>query len=78
MTRRASCSSGCCRCATMSDSLAEEYDPWRDKRMLGNFPQALSHLSLINSARNMMMTDGKIHAPGEAPHELHPAAGGVR
>jgi GH15 family glucan-1,4-alpha-glucosidase len=57
--------------------LAEEYDP-RGKRFLGNFPQAFSHLALINSARNMMMTDGKIHPPGQAPHELHPSAGGVR
>jgi GH15 family glucan-1,4-alpha-glucosidase len=57
--------------------LAEEYDP-RDKRMLGNFPQAFSHLALINSARNMMMTNGRMHAPGQAPHELHPTAGGVR
>jgi len=57
--------------------LAEEYDP-RDGRMLGNFPQAFSHLALINSARNMMMTDGKMHPPGQAPHELHPAVGGVR
>ncbi len=29
--------------------LAEEYDP-RQKRQLGNFPQALSHISLINAA----------------------------
>ena len=57
--------------------LAEEYDP-RDKRMLGNFPQAFSHLALINSARNMMMTNGKVHPPGQAPHELAPAAGGAR
>jgi len=57
--------------------LAEEYDP-RAKRMLGNFPQAFSHLALINSARNLMMTNGRVHPPGESPHELHPAAGGVR
>jgi GH15 family glucan-1,4-alpha-glucosidase len=57
--------------------LAEEYDP-RAKRMLGNFPQAFSHLALINSARNLMMTHGKVHPPGESPHDLHPAAGGVR
>jgi len=32
--------------------LAEEYDPV-DKRQLGNFPQAFSHLALINTARNL-------------------------
>ena len=32
--------------------LAEEYDPGA-KRMLGNFPQAFSHVSLINTAGNL-------------------------
>jgi GH15 family glucan-1,4-alpha-glucosidase len=32
--------------------LAEEYDPL-GKRQLGNFPQAFSHLALINSALNL-------------------------
>ena len=32
--------------------LAEEYDP-RAKRMLGNFPQAFSHVGLVNTARNL-------------------------
>lgn len=32
--------------------LSEEYDP-RKNRMLGNFPQALSHVGLINTARNL-------------------------
>jgi GH15 family glucan-1,4-alpha-glucosidase len=32
--------------------LAEEYDP-RQRRQLGNFPQAFSHLALINSALNL-------------------------
>jgi GH15 family glucan-1,4-alpha-glucosidase len=35
--------------------LAEEYDP-REKRQLGNFPQALSHLALVNSAHNLSAT----------------------
>jgi GH15 family glucan-1,4-alpha-glucosidase len=33
--------------------LAEEYDP-RAKRMLGNFPQAFSHVALVNSALNFL------------------------
>jgi GH15 family glucan-1,4-alpha-glucosidase len=37
---------------------AEEYDPG-DRRMLGNFPQAFSHVALINTALNLMMTAGK-------------------
>jgi GH15 family glucan-1,4-alpha-glucosidase len=32
--------------------LAEEYDP-RRRRMLGNFPQAFSHVSLVGTARNL-------------------------
>jgi GH15 family glucan-1,4-alpha-glucosidase len=32
--------------------LAEEYDP-QAKRLLGNFPQAFSHLALINTALNL-------------------------
>jgi GH15 family glucan-1,4-alpha-glucosidase len=32
--------------------LSEEYDP-KAKRLLGNFPQALSHIALVNSAFNL-------------------------
>ena len=32
--------------------LSEEYDPVR-KRLLGNFPQAFTHVGLINTARNL-------------------------
>jgi GH15 family glucan-1,4-alpha-glucosidase len=32
--------------------LSEEYDPF-GRRLLGNFPQAFSHVSLINTARNL-------------------------
>jgi GH15 family glucan-1,4-alpha-glucosidase len=35
---------------------AEEYDP-ESRRMLGNFPQAFSHVALINTALNLMMTE---------------------
>jgi GH15 family glucan-1,4-alpha-glucosidase len=32
--------------------LSEEYDP-RTQRQVGNFPQAFSHLSLVNTALNL-------------------------
>jgi len=37
--------------------LSEEYDA-TGKRQLGNFPQAFSHLALINTARNFLSADG--------------------
>jgi len=37
--------------------LSEEYDP-RTKRMLGNFPQAFSHVGLINTAHNLILHKG--------------------
>lgn len=49
--------------------LSEEYDPAL-KRQLGNFPQAFSHISLINSAYNLSMVHGPARhraASGEAP-----------
>jgi GH15 family glucan-1,4-alpha-glucosidase len=45
--------------------LAEEYDP-RAKRQLGNFPQAFSHVSLINTARNLTNGSGPAHHRREA------------
>ncbi|MFN3889293.1 MAG: glycoside hydrolase family 15 protein [Beijerinckiaceae bacterium] len=50
--------------------MAEEFDP-RDDRFLGNFPQALSHIALINSAFNIarrlkpVEQRSEIRAPGE-------------
>ena len=32
--------------------LSEEFDP-RSRRLLGNFPQAFSHLALVNTAYNL-------------------------
>jgi GH15 family glucan-1,4-alpha-glucosidase len=40
--------------------LAEEYDP-RSRRQLGNFPQAFSHLALVNTA---LCIDGA-HGPAK-------------
>ena len=37
--------------------LSEEYDPV-SSRLLGNFPQALSHVSLVNTAYNLSGTRG--------------------
>jgi GH15 family glucan-1,4-alpha-glucosidase len=36
--------------------LSEEYDP-KAKRLLGNFPQALSHIALVNTAHNLSMAE---------------------
>jgi GH15 family glucan-1,4-alpha-glucosidase len=40
--------------------LAEEYDPY-NRRQLGNFPQAFSHLALINTAHNLASFAGPAH-----------------
>ena len=37
--------------------LSEEYDP-RTRHQLGNFPQALAHVALINTARNLSHRGG--------------------
>ena len=48
-------------CALCNDVglLSEEYDPTAD-RLLGNFPQAFSHVALINTAANLSMPE---HGP---------------
>jgi GH15 family glucan-1,4-alpha-glucosidase len=49
--------------------LAEEYDP-RGRRMLGNFPQALTHMALVNTARLLSMPEGEAKSAvrqGERP-----------
>jgi GH15 family glucan-1,4-alpha-glucosidase len=40
--------------------LSEEYDP-AEKRLLGNFPQAFTHVGLVNSAFNLSQHDGPMH-----------------
>ena len=37
--------------------LSEQYDPSR-QRLLGNFPQAFSHVALVNTALNLLTPDG--------------------
>ena len=47
--------------------LSEEYDP-RAKRLVGNFPQAFSHITLVNTAYNL----SREHKPAEQ-RSGHPA-----
>jgi GH15 family glucan-1,4-alpha-glucosidase len=50
--------------------LSEEYDP-TTQRLIGNFPQAFSHVGLINSAfnltRTVMPSEQRSHQAIEAP-----------
>ncbi len=49
--------------------LAEEYDP-KEKRQLGNFPQALSHIALVNAAFEFTNAS----SPGQQRAESSPAS----
>jgi GH15 family glucan-1,4-alpha-glucosidase len=53
--------------------LSEEYDP-KTKRLLGNFPQAFTHVALVNTASNLSAEAGpaSLRARG---HAVVPAAG---
>jgi GH15 family glucan-1,4-alpha-glucosidase len=42
--------------------LAEEYDP-KEKRQLGNFPQAFSHVALVNTAHRLCEKSGGAGLP---------------
>jgi GH15 family glucan-1,4-alpha-glucosidase len=44
--------------------LSEEYDP-EARRLVGNFPQAFSHVGIINTARNL----ARAHGPAEDRQE---------
>jgi len=48
--------------------LSEEYDP-ATRRLVGNFPQAFSHVALVNTAANLARGGGPAHHRGEH----HPA-----
>ncbi len=45
------------RCCNDVGLLAEEYDP-ATRELLGNFPQALTHVALVNTARNLSRAGG--------------------
>ncbi len=47
--------------------LAEEYDPQR-RRLLGNFPQAMTHVALVNTARNLSGPGGPGEHRGDGPN----------
>jgi GH15 family glucan-1,4-alpha-glucosidase len=49
--------------------MSEEYDP-RNKRLLGNFPQAFSHISLLNAAFALERSE----SPHKAPRLRNPLA----
>ena len=51
--------------------LSEEYDP-RTKRLLGNFPQAFSHLSLVDTAYNLTRARGPARERGNQSKQHHP------
>lgn len=51
--------------------LSEQYDP-RARRLVGNMPQAFSHLALVNSASNL----GHYRKPAEQRSQ-HPVDEGV-
>jgi GH15 family glucan-1,4-alpha-glucosidase len=50
--------------------LAEEYDP-RAQRLTGNFPQAFSHIALVNTAHNLVLA-------GKEPHKRPAHRPGMR
>ena len=53
------------------DLLAEEYDP-RLGRQLGNFPQAFSHVALVNTAFNLTRSQGPAEQRAAHRHRGHP------
>jgi len=53
--------------------LSEEYDP-RLKRLVGNFPQAFSHMALVNTAYNLTRADKPAEQRAQADYEQAQAA----
>jgi GH15 family glucan-1,4-alpha-glucosidase len=57
--------------------LAEEYDP-RAQRQLGNFPQAITHVALINTARNVSSRGGPCEHRSGGMRKAPPESGRVK
>src|SRR5579859_7015514 len=53
--------------------LAEEYDPVT-RRMLGNFPQAFSHVALVGTALNLSRPAGPAHARASRSSQAPPGS----
>ncbi len=53
--------------------LAEQYDP-RARRQLGNFPQAFSHIGLVNTAHNLISARGPGAQRADPASPAEPAA----
>ncbi len=61
------------KCRNDVGLLSEEYDP-RARRMLGNFPQAFSHVALVNSALGLAQAVGATKHPRlQQRHQKSPA-----
>jgi len=52
---------------------AEEIDP-RSGRHLGNFPQAFTHLALINAVMHVIQAEQMVSTTGLSPGQLRPSA----
>jgi len=48
--------------------LSEEYEP-RLKRLGGNFPQAFSHMALVNSAYNLTRAPKPVEQRGQPDYQ---------
>jgi GH15 family glucan-1,4-alpha-glucosidase len=57
--------------------LAEEYDP-RARRQLGNFPQAFSHVGLVNTAHNLTRAEGPARRRASGANPSAPPRGASR
>ena len=53
--------------------LSEEYDVTR-KRLVGNFPQAFSHIALINAAFDLARAEESHHRARHHPHHAEMAS----